>query len=450
MAKAKSFWVCTECGHKQNMPAGFCPSCRKYNTLVEDVEALPTFKRGAKAASGGTQARRLSDISIQDATRITTGISEFDRVLGGGVVPGSLVLVGGDPGIGKSTLLLQMCGRIEKQASVLYITGEESASQVALRAERLGGQAAHVWMLAETRIEAILAELARLNPTIVVVDSIQTVYRDDLESAPGTVSQLRESAAALLTWAKGGGGSVFLIGHVTKDGQLAGPRVLEHMVDTVLYFEGDRHHLYRLLRATKNRYGATGEVGVFEMRNTGLEGVQNPSALFMGNLGARPGVCITATLEGSRPILVEVQALAGATHFSMPQRVATGFDARRMTILLALLERHGALHLGGYDVFLSVAGGLKLDDPGGELAAALAVASSLRDIPLAQGTIALGELGLGGEIRPPAQLEARLREARQMGFKRALVGRTPKPLKIEGLQIVVCDDLGAALEAGLG
>jgi len=395
----------------------------------------------------GARAQRLSDVPMEDSARITTGIAEFDRVLGGGVVPGSLVLVGGDPGIGKSTLLLQMCARLEKQVTILYVTGEESASQVAMRAQRLGGQAAHVWMLAETRIEAILSELRRLSPRVVVVDSIQTVYRDDLESAPGTVSQLRESAAALLSWAKSGNGAVFLVGHVTKDGQLAGPRVLEHMVDTVLYFEGDRHHLYRLLRATKNRFGATGEVGVFEMRAGGLEGVQNPSSLFLGSQGPRPGVCATATIEGSRPLLVEVQALAGPTHYSMPQRVATGFDARRLTILLALLERHAGMQLGGYDVFLSVAGGLSLDDPGGELAAALAVASSLRDRPLEAGTVALGELGLGGEIRPVAQLEARLKEARHLGFKRALVPRMPKIPRIDGLEIAVCQDLGGAVDA---
>jgi len=400
-------------------------------------------------ATAGAQARRLQDVPMDATVRITTGIAELDRVLGGGIVPGSVVLVGGDPGIGKSTLLLQMCARLEKQASVLYVTGEESASQVAMRAERLGGKAAHVWMLAETRIEAVLSELNRLSPKVVVVDSVQTVYREDLESAPGTVSQLRESAAALLAWAKAGDGAVFLVGHVTKDGQLAGPRVLEHMVDTVLYFEGDRHHLYRLLRATKNRFGATGEVGVFEMRAEGLEGVSNPSALFLGQ-GVRPGVCVTAAMEGSRPLLVEVQALAGPTHYSMPQRVATGFDTRRMTILLALLERHGGMQLGGYDVFLSVAGGLKLDDPGGELAAALAVATSLRDRALVPGTFAVGELGLGGEIRPPSQLEARLREGKHMGFKRALVPPTPKPLRIEGLELLVCPDLGKALDLALG
>jgi DNA repair protein RadA/Sms len=448
VAKAKTSWVCSECGHRSPKSAGFCPSCRKYNTLVEEVERIPSFQRGPVAAAGA-QARRLQDIPMDATTRITTGIAELDRVLGGGIVPGSVVLVGGDPGIGKSTLLLQMCARLEKQASVLYVTGEESASQVAMRAERLGGKAAHVWMLAETRIEAVLAELNRLSPKVVVVDSVQTVYREDLESAPGTVSQLRESAAALLAWAKGGDGAVFLVGHVTKDGQLAGPRVLEHMVDTVLYFEGDRHHLYRLLRATKNRFGATGEVGVFEMRSEGLEGVSNPSALFLGQ-GARPGVCVTAAMEGSRPLLVEVQALAGPTHYSMPQRVATGFDTRRMTILLALLERHGGMQLGGYDVFLSVAGGLKLDDPGGELAAALAVATSLRDRALTPGTFAVGELGLGGEIRPPSQLEARLREGKHMGFKRALTPPTPKPLRIEGLELLVCADLGKALDLALG
>jgi len=448
VAKAKTTWVCSECGHHSPKSAGFCPSCRKYNTLVEEVERIPSFQRGPVAAAGA-QARRLQDVPMDATTRITTGIAELDRVLGGGIVPGSVVLVGGDPGIGKSTLLLQMCARLEKQASVLYVTGEESASQVAMRAERLGGKAAHVWMLAETRIEAVLSELNRLSPKVVVVDSVQTVYREDLESAPGTVSQLRESAAALLAWAKAGDGAVFLVGHVTKDGQLAGPRVLEHMVDTVLYFEGDRHHLYRLLRATKNRFGATGEVGVFEMRSEGLEGVSNPSALFLGQ-GARPGVCVTAAMEGSRPLLVEVQALAGPTHYSMPQRVATGFDARRMTILLALLERHGGMQLGGYDVFLSVAGGLKLDDPGGELAAALAVATSLRDRALTPGTFAVGELGLGGEIRPPSQLEARLREGKHMGFKRALIPPTPKPLRIEGLELLVCPDLGKAQDLALG
>ena len=445
MAKAKSTWVCAECGHRSPRPGGFCPACRKYNTLQEEVERAPSFQRGPSTVPGAV-SRLLGDIPLDSVARITTGIAEFDRVLGGGVVPGSLVLVGGDPGIGKSTLLLQMCARLEKQAGILYVTGEESASQVALRAERLGGGAAHVWMLAETRIESVLSELERLSPRVVVVDSIQTVYRDDLESAPGTVTQLRESASALLTWAKSSGGAVFLVGHVTKDGQLAGPRVLEHMVDTVLYFEGDRHHLYRLLRATKNRFGATGEVGVFEMRSQGLEPVGNPSTLFLAGGQARPGVCATATIEGSRPLLVEVQALAGPTHYSMPQRVATGIDPKRSTILLALLERHGSIQLGGYDVFLSVAGGLKLDDPGGELAAALAVHSSLRDLPLPTGTLAIGELGLGGEIRPIAQLEARCREARHLGFRRVLLPPPPKKFEIPGLELVACEDLATALE----
>lgn len=449
MAKAKSTWVCSECGTRLPKAAGFCPGCRKYNTLVEEVERAPSFKRGPEAIPGQV-SRRLGDVPLENVRRLTTGVPELDRVLGGGIVPGSMVLVGGDPGIGKSTLLLQMCGRLEKQASVLYVSGEESSSQVALRAERLGGQAAHVWLLPETRVEAILAELQRLSPKVVVVDSIQTIYREDLESAPGTVSQLRESAAALLSWVKSSDSAVFLVGHVTKDGQLAGPRVLEHMVDTVLYFEGDRHHVYRLLRATKNRFGATGEVGVFEMRGSGLEGVQNPSSLFLGNRPPLPGVCATSTMEGSRPLLVEVQALAGPTHFSMPQRVTTGLDGKRTTILLALLERHGGAHLGGYDVFLSVAGGLKMDDPGGELAAVLAVASSLRDRPLPPGTIAIGELGLGGEIRPVPHLEARLKEARQLGFVRALIPKPPKPIAIDGLQIAICEDLARALDIALG
>lgn len=444
MNKAKTVWVCSSCGHRSPKPGGFCPSCRNYNTLQEE-SAAPTFGRTAQAVPG-SQARRMGDVSLVDAARITTGIAEFDRVLGGGVVPGSMILVGGDPGIGKSTLLMQMCGRLEKQAGVLYITGEESAAQVALRSERLGGGAAHIWLLCETRIEAILAELERLKPRIVVVDSIQTVYRDTLESAPGTVTQLRESTAALLEWAKTSGSAVFLVGHVTKDGQLAGPRVLEHMVDTVLYFEGDRHHLYRLLRATKNRFGATGEVGVFEMRASGLEGVANPSALFLGDRGPRPGICVTAALEGSRPLLVEVQALAGPTHYSMAQRVATGFDARRMTILLALLERHGGMSLAGSDVFLSVAGGLKLDDPGGELAAALAVASSLRDRALPPGLVVLGELGLGGEVRATAHLDARLREAVHMGFTAALIPAGTKTKSVKGLEIREAPDLWSALQ----
>jgi len=444
VSKAKTVWVCSSCGHHSPKPGGFCPSCRSYNTLQEEAPA-PTFGRSAKA-SPGSVSRRMGDVSLSDATRLTTGIAELDRVLGGGVVPGSLILVGGDPGIGKSTLLLQMCARLEKQAGVMYVTGEESAAQVALRSERLGGGASHIWLLCETRIEAILAELERLKPRLVVIDSIQTVYRDGLDSAPGTVTQLRESTAALLEWAKTSGSAVFLVGHVTKEGQLAGPRVLEHMVDTVLYFEGDRHHLYRLLRATKNRFGATGEVGVFEMRTSGLEGVANPSALFLGDRGPRPGICVTAALEGSRPILVEVQALAGPTHYSLPQRVSTGFDARRTTILLALLERHGGMHLAGSDVFLSVAGGMKLDDPGGELAAALAVASSLRDRPLPPRMIVLGELGLGGEVRATGHMDARLREAAHMGFTSALIPSGSKAKSVKDLRIHEVADLWSALQ----
>jgi len=439
VGKSKTWWVCQECGHREPRAAGFCPACRKYNCLVEEVEAAPMFRRGpaSSADSTGARAKRLGEISLDNVQRITTGIAEFDRVLGGGVVPGSMILVGGDPGIGKSTLLLQMAARMEKQETLLYVSGEESLSQIALRASRVGQGAETAWLLCETRLEAVLEELNRLKPRVCVLDSIQTIYREDLDSAPGSVTQLRECAAALLTWAKTSQSAMFLVGHVTKDGQIAGPRVLEHMVDTVLSFEGDRHQQYRLLRSAKNRFGATGEVGVFEMCADGLQGVSNASGLFSGDWShPRPGSAWTAVVEGSRALLCEVQALVVPTHYSMPQRVATGFDMKRLTILLALLERHAGMQLGGLDIFVSVAGGLRLDDPGAELAVALAVASSVRDRPLPPRMAVLGELGLGGETRTTSQFETRAREVAHLGGSTLLapISRTKLPQGLSHLE----------------
>ena len=449
-AARKAWWVCQECGHREPRQSGFCPACRKYNTMVEEVAAAPMFRRGpaTQADANGARAQRLGDVALEGTQRITSGVGELDRVLGGGIVPGSLILVGGDPGIGKSTLLLQMAARMEKQESLLYVSGEESLAQVALRAQRLGQGAESAWLLCETRLEAILEEFQRLKPRVCVLDSIQTIYREDIDSAPGSVSQLRECTAALLTWAKTSQSALFLVGHVTKDGQIAGPRVLEHMVDTVLYFEGDRNQQYRLLRSVKNRFGATGEVGVFEMRADGLHGVADASGLFAGDWGKpRPGSAWTAIMEGSRALLCEVQALAVPTHYSMPQRVATGFDMKRLTILLALLERHAGMQLGGLDIFVSVAGGLKLDDPGAELAVALAVASSVRNRPLPSRTAILGELGLGGEVRASSQFDSRLREIRHLGGSSVLApprGKHPAP---EGLSLREVGDLSQALTA---
>jgi len=433
-AKApKTSFFCTACGNEQPRWFGHCPQCGEWNTAAEaPAGGAPKGAKGAAVSRGAARwvpagaersrgARPLAHVEVESAERARTGLRELDRVLGGGLVPGSLVLVGGDPGIGKSTLLLQLAMALAREGRrILYVTGEESEQQIRLRAARLGELPESLLLLCETDLEAVLEAAASVMPEAMVVDSIQTLSRADLEGGPGTVTQVRECGLAMLHYAKGSHTPVFLVGHVTKDGAVAGPRVLEHMVDAVLYLEGERYQHYRVLRAAKNRFGSTNELGVFEMLDTGLREVANPSEAFLsGSARNEPGTAVVASLEGSRPLLVEVQALVSTSFYGTPQRVTSGLDPRRLAVLLAVLERRVGLRLGRHDVFVTVTGGLKLDDPGTDLGVALAIASSFRSRPMLERTIALGEVSLSGELRRVARLDARLREAAQLGFVRA-------------------------------
>lgn len=436
-------YVCQSCGYRSARWLGRCPSCEGWNTLVEEV-SVPR-----RPASRAAKPVPLPEVSPLPEKRWPTGITELDRVLGGGFVPGSLVLVGGDPGIGKSTLALQAAHRLaEVGRQVLYVAGEESAQQTRMRAERLGALSRGVWVVAETDLDAVLAACRRLRPALVVVDSIQTVYRPDVPSAPGSVGQVRECAAALLQLAKSEGVAVLLVGHVTKEGMLAGPKVLEHLVDTVLYFEGERHQSYRVLRATKNRFGSTNEIGVFEMRASGLEEVPNPSAAF---LSERPpgasGAAVVCTLEGSRPLLVEVQALVSPSAFGTPRRATSGVDYNRLLLLLAVLEKHAGLSFSQADVYANAAGGVRVEEPAADLGVALSLASSYRSTALDSQTVFCGELGLAGEVRPVPQLGRRLAEAKKLGFSRALVPRAGlSGAEDTGLEVVPVATVTEALD----
>ena len=423
----KSVHRCTECGHVQNKWAGQCPGCGQWNSLVESLEERTPAGAGRFAGYAGAAGQAagvpisLAAVEAEDILRTPCGLEEFDRVLGGGLVPGSAVLIGGDPGIGKSTLLLQTVASLSRAQKVLYITGEESISQVSLRARRLHLPCEAVQILAETELERILATAETHRPDYLVVDSIQTVYSEQLQSAPGSVAQVRECAAQLVRFAKQTGTTVFLVGHVTKEGALAGPRVLEHMVDTVLYFEGDSSSRFRVIRAFKNRFGAVNELGVFAMTETGLKEVKNPSAIFLsrGDEDA-PGSIVMVMREGSRPMLVEVQALVDESHLPTPRRVAVGMDNNRLAMLLAILHRHGGVPILNQDVFVNLVGGLRLSETAGDLAVVLAIVSSFRDRPIPRDWVVFGELGLNGEVRPVQNGEERLREAAKHGFKHAL------------------------------
>ena len=422
--KSRTVYRCAECGAEHPKWGGRCDACGAWNTLVEELAASAP-RRGTSDAGtvGGAEPVRLSDVAASRLTRWETGMDEFDFVLGGGVVPGSLVLVGGEPGIGKSTLLLQCAGRLEAAGvPTLYVSGEESVEQVRLRADRLEEDAASVHVLPEVRVEAILARARSLGAQIVVVDSIQTMYTEDLEGAPGNVGQVRECAARLMRFAKDTGASVVLVGHVTRGGVIAGPKTLEHMVDTVLYFEDDAGSDFRILRAVKNRFGSVDEVGVFEMTTRGLQPVANPSAAFIaGRDVGTAGSAVTALMEGTRPVLVEIQALAAKAGFGTPQRVATGLEHRRLAVLLAVLERRAGLTFRDLDVFVNVTGGMRLIETASDLAVAAALCSSVYDRPLPADALFMGEIGLGGEIRPIAALERRLAEAERLGFRRVFV-----------------------------
>jgi DNA repair protein RadA/Sms len=410
VAKAAAVqFTCSECGTVSGRWLGRCPGCGSFGTLTEE-------RVGAPQAATARPLLRLVDVAVDEAERIPTGVDELDRVLGGGLVPASLVLVGGEPGVGKSTLLLSALTAMSAARSCLLITGEESVAQVKLRADRLGG-AGNVSILAETELDAVCATLERERPEVCVIDSVQTLYAAELGSAPGSVAQVREAAARLLRVAKAAGVATFLVGHVTKDGSVAGPRVLEHLVDCVLQFEGDRYHAHRVLRAVKNRFGSTNELGVFEMTGTGLAGVPDPSALFGRTEAGEVGAAVACTLEGTRPILLEIQALVSPTDLAMPRRVGTGVDPKRLAMIVAVLARHGGLPLGGADVFVNVAGGVRIDEPGADLGIALAIASAARSTPVREGIAAFGELGLTGRLRPATQGARRADECRKLGLE---------------------------------
>ena len=437
MAKAKTIYSCTECGGQSPKWQGQCPACGAWNTLVEAI-AAPRATRFQNVAGKASAVRPLGAIEPSESPRFPTGVEEFDRVLGGGLVPGGVILLGGDPGIGKSTLLLQAMAAIGASRKALYVTGEESVEQVALRAQRLALINAPVSLLAEVQLEAIVATIGAEAPEVVVIDSIQTAYTEALTSAPGSVAQVRECAAQLTRLAKQRGIVVILVGHVTKDGAIAGPRVLEHIVDTVLYFEGDTHSSFRLVRAIKNRFGAANELGVFAMTERGLKGVANPSALFLSqHAESVPGSAIVATLEGSRPLLVEIQALVDPVQGASPRRLSVGLDPQRLALLLAVLHRHGGVESAGYDVFVNAVGGVRINEPAADLAILLAVYSSLRSRPLPAKTLVFGEVGLAGEIRPVQRGQDRIKEAAKLGFRQFLIPSMNKPKQaIDGIKII--------------
>jgi DNA repair protein RadA/Sms len=449
MAKDKSIFTCNECGGTSPKWLGKCPSCAAWNTLVESSAVAESGVRNRFASLAGTaQVAVLADIEASDVDRTPTGHAELDRVLGGGIVQGGVVLIGGDPGIGKSTLLLQALDSLQRAGKkTLYVTGEESGAQVALRSRRLGLDASQVSVLAEIQLEKILGALGSQQPDVAVIDSIQTVYSDQLTSAPGSVAQVRECAAHLTRAAKSAGVCIVLVGHVTKEGALAGPRVLEHMVDTVLYFEGDTHSQFRLVRAIKNRFGAVNEIGVFAMTEKGLKGVSNPSAIFLSQHAEPvPGSCVMVTLEGTRPLLVEIQALVDSGGPS-PRRLSVGLDRDRLAMLLAVLHRHAGVACMDQDVFINAVGGVRIGEPAADLAVMLAISSSLRGKPLPKGFIAFGEVGLAGEVRPAPRGQERLREAAKLGFTQAIVPKANAPKKpMDGMTVHAVERVEEALQ----
>jgi DNA repair protein RadA/Sms len=455
--KKKTKFVCQECGYESAKWMGKCPSCQTWNSMVEEIERAKPVTRGVFVHSSSTATSKpvsITTIATSQEPRILTDLSEFNRVLGGGIVKGSLVLIGGDPGIGKSTLLLQVSAQLAmKQYKVLYISGEESVKQTKLRADRLRVSANELYVLAETDLEYIAEAIEEINPAFVVIDSIQTVYRAEITSAPGSVSQVRECTAELMRLAKTKGIAIFIVGHVTKEGAIAGPRILEHMVDTVLYFEGERHHTYRILRAVKNRFGSTNEIGIFEMRESGLLEVENPSEVFLEERSSGvAGSTVVASMEGTRPVLVEIQALISPTSFGNPRRMATGIDHNRVSLLMAVLEKRVGLLLQNQDAYLKVAGGVKLDEPAIDLAIAVSIASSFRDEATNPYDVIIGEVGLTGEVRRVSRIEQRVQEAVKLGFNRIIIPKNnlggwnvPK-----GVEIIGVSHVAEALEYALG
>ena len=439
--KPRTQYTCQSCGHTAPRWFGRCTACDEWNTCVEE-RPQPADTRRDQRLTPRAELQPITDLSGEDHERLTIGIAEFDRVLGGGIMPGSVVLVGGDPGIGKSTLLLQMAGQLAGAGlRLIYISAEESAGQIHLRAGRIGALSDQLFLLPETNLSTLLDQLHSAEPTVVIVDSIQTIYFPELDSAPGSVSQVRECAARLVYFAKESGVPVFLVGHVTKEGTVAGPRVLEHLVDTVLYLEGERHHHFRILRAAKNRFGSTNEIGLFEMRDHGLIEVANPSEILLSERHEGiSGSAIVCSMEGTRPLMVEIQALVSRSSFGYPQRVATGIDPKRLSIIIAVLEKRGDYDLSSEDIFINVVGGLRLDEPSVDLGVGLAIVSSFLNRALDFKTVAIGEIGLGGEVRPVNQIERRVAEARNLGFERCLIARSnlkgwkrPKDMEVVGV-----------------
>ena len=448
----KTFYTCQQCGWQSAKWLGKCPECNSWNTLVEEIAPeQPKTKRAY--LSGGEAPRLLAEIEAGEEIRLKTDIGELDRILGGGLVPGSVILIGGDPGIGKSTLLLQASNRLSKKGNpVLYVSGEESTKQTKLRANRVGDDSKNLYIACQTNLDVIIGHIKKLSPKVVIIDSVQVVYKPDLSSSPGSVSQVRECAGELTFLAKSSGICIFLVGHVTKEGSIAGPRVLEHIVDTVLYFEGERYHSYRILRAVKNRFGSTNEIGLFEMSDTGLREVLNPSEIFLSERSLKTsGSIVVPSLEGSRPLLVEIQALVTPTNFGLPRRRTTGLDYNRVELLLAVLEKRAGLFLANQDVFVNVAGGVKIIEPAVDLGIAIATASSLKDVPAPSQDVVLGEVGLGGEIRAVNQAQKRISEAQKLGFKRCLISKhNLKGLgAVKGIEVVGVTNVAQAIEAVL-
>jgi DNA repair protein RadA/Sms len=452
MSKERRQFVCRECGYTSIKWLGRCPACEKWNSFAEEIEeTAPAQMLRRPLAQPTSRPEPITQITASEADRLVTEIGEFDRVLGGGFVPGSVVLIGGDPGIGKSTLLLQASDALSRvYGTVLYVSGEESVTQTKLRANRLGITSDSLYVLCENNLEQIEAHIEKLQPYVVIIDSIQTVYVPALQSAPGNIAQVRESAAQLLITAKSKNIPIILVGHVTKEGALAGPRVLEHLVDTVLYFEGERRHIYRVLRAVKNRFGSTNEIGIFEMLSDGLDEVKNPSELFIGERQENiSGSVIVSSIEGTRPLLLELQALVAPANFGIPRNTATGVDRHRIALLIAVLQKRIGLDIGESDVFVNITGGLRLDEPGIDLGTVIAITSNHRDIAIDPRTVVIGEVGLGGEVRPVAHIEKRLAEAAKLGFNQAIFpeyNRKGLELK-EDIELVGVKDLYGALSA---
>ena len=450
--RQKTVFCCSECGNETVKWSGRCTACGAWDSLVE-VKLDAKSKGTAKRATSKKAPKLISELDTEAELRFSTGIGEFDRVLGGGAVKGSLVLVGGAPGIGKSTLLLQLCGLVEGEQEILYVTGEESERQLKMRAQRLGVDKGQIYVLAETGLTEVLEAADELEPDIMIVDSIQTMYDPEVSSAPGSVSQVRECTMSIMRMTKEKGFTTFVVGHINKEGNIAGPKVLEHMVDCVLYFEGERSTSFRILRAGKNRFGSTNEIGVFEMVDTGLKELQNPSEILLsGRPDNAPGTCVTCVIEGSRPILAEIQALVAPATYNAGRRSTNGIDYNRATLLLAVLEKRGGMAVSGCDAYINVIGGLELDEPAADLATTLAIASSLRDLPLGRDMAAVGEVGLSGEIRSVNSLNMRLSEIARLGFKRCVIPAHIKDdiKKPAGLEIISVKDIREAIKATLG